>query len=59
MQLLKVSNNSSVNDNHVTRANIGLQNILHLNPHVVKQHYIKLFDGAYLNDRKVTKEEVI
>ena len=49
MQLLKVSNNSSVNDDYVTRANIGLQNILHLNPHVVKQHYIKLFDGAYLN----------
>ena len=49
MQLLKVSNNSDINNDYVYSADIGLQNILHLNPNVVKQYYIKLFDEAYLN----------
>ena len=49
MQLLKVSNNSDINNDYVYSADIGLQNILHLNPNVVKQYYIKLFDKAYLN----------
>ena len=49
MQLLKVSNYKNDNNNYVYDTGTELQNILRLNPNFVKQHYITLFDKAYLN----------